>query len=61
MSDLSRVREAALEIYTAEGVSIWMEAPNRFLGMKSPRALVESGDADRVLAYIDFLAEGNFA
>ncbi|WP_157680189.1 antitoxin Xre/MbcA/ParS toxin-binding domain-containing protein [Mycobacterium dioxanotrophicus] len=61
MSDIDRVREAALEIYTDEGVEVWMESPNRMLDMRSPRSLIESGEVGRVLAYIEFLAEGNFA
>lgn len=61
MTDRERVAEAALEIYTKEGVRIWMAAKNRMLDDRSPEDLIRAGETGRVLAYIDFLAEGNFA
>ncbi|TDO18164.1 uncharacterized protein DUF2384 [Mycobacterium sp. BK086] len=56
-----RVFKAALEIYQPDGVKIWLDAENRMLEGKSPADLIRSGDVDRVLALVDFLAEGNFA
>lgn len=56
-----RVRNAALEVYTEEGVKVWMSSPNRMLDGRSPEDLIRSGHEQRVLDYIDFLAEGNFA
>ena len=56
-----RVRNAALEIYDEEGVKVWMSAKNRHLDGRSPEDLIRSGHEQRVLDYIDFLAEGNFA
>ena len=57
----TKVADAALEVYTEEGVRIWMAAKNRHLEDRSPEDLIRSGESDRVMTYIDFLAEGNFA
>lgn len=59
--DWYRCADAALEIYTEEGVRIWMAAKNRMLEDRSPEDCIKTGETDRVMAYIDFLAEGNFA
>lgn len=56
-----RVVDAALEIYTKEGVEVWMTSPNRMLGGRSPEDLIWAGETQRVMDYIDYLAEGNFA
>lgn len=56
-----RVADAANEIYTAEGVRLWMQAKSPALDNRSPEELIESGESQRVLDYIDFLAEGNFS
>jgi uncharacterized protein (DUF2384 family) len=56
-----RVVDAALEVYTKEGVEVWMTSRNRMLDNRSPEDLIWDGETQRVLDYIDFLAEGNFA
>lgn len=60
-ADWTRVADAALEVYTEEGVRVWMTHKNSMLGDRSPEELIKSGETQRVLDYIDFLAEGNFA
>lgn len=60
-ADWRRVADAALEVYAEEGVRIWMSSKNRVLGGHSPEDLIKTGETQRVLDYIDFLAEGNFA
>ncbi len=60
-TDRQRVATAALEVYTEEGVRIWMAAKNRMLEGRSPEDLIRAGETQRVMDYIDFLAEGNFA
>lgn len=61
MVEWKQVVDAALEVYTKEGVELWMTSPNRMLGDRSPEDLIWAGETRRVLDYIDFLAEGNFA
>lgn len=56
-----RIKDAALEVYTEEGVRTWMASKNRHLDGRSPEDLLRSGQERRVLDYINFLAEGNFA
>jgi hypothetical protein len=56
-----RVADAALEIYTEEGVRIWMAAKNRMLDDRSSEECIRGGELQRVVAYVDFLAKGNFA
>jgi hypothetical protein len=59
--DWTRCADAALEVYTEDGVRIWIASPNRHLDGRSPEDCIRAGEAQRVLDYIDFLAEGNFA
>ncbi len=56
-----KVADAANEIYTAEAVRVWMTVPSRMLEDRSPEDLIRAGETQRVMDYIDFLAEGNFA
>lgn len=60
-TDWHRVAVAALEIYTEDGVKIWMASKNRMLDGRSPDDLIRAGQTQRVMDYIEFLAEGNFA
>lgn len=52
------VRTAALEVYTAEGVEIWMAAPNPMLDHRAPADLVANGEGDLVLDLIAAIGEG---
>lgn len=56
-----QVREAAAEVFTPEGVDLWMDGRNRMLDGRSPRELVTEGEGQRALDLIDFLASGSFA
>ncbi len=56
-----QVREAAAEVFTPEGVDLWIDARNRMLDGRSPRELVVQGEGQRALDLIDFLASGSFA
>ena len=49
------------EVYTPEGVTIWMGARNAMLDGRTPDELLEAGESDRVLALLDMLASGGFA
>lgn len=52
---------AANEIYTHEGARTWFRSKNKHLEGQSPDELVKAGETQRVMDYITFLAEGNFA
>ena len=56
--DVARVREAAAEVYTPEGVDLFMEGRNKALGNLSPLALIAAGGTNEVLNLIEGLAEG---
>lgn len=56
--DETRVREAASQVFTAEGVDLWMDAPNPSLNGATPLQFVAGGDTDRVLDVIAGLADG---
>ena len=60
MSEEQAVRKALAEIYTDEGIEIFMTSRNRLLDMRCPIDLVREGDTDRLFAYIDAMAEGVF-
>lgn len=60
ITDEARVRAAAAEVYTPEGVDIWMNAPNRTLNNATPMQFIAAGDTDRVLQVLDRLASGAF-
>lgn len=55
---LDDVRRAAADVFTPEGVEIWVDARNRLLEGLSPRQLVEQGQGDEVLRALEGLAEG---
>ena len=57
---IDEVISAAGEVYTSEGVALWLDAPNRMLHDATPRQCVEAGDGDTVLALIAALAGGTF-
>lgn len=53
-----QVVAACGELFTPEGVPIWMASPNRLLDGRSPDELVEAGEGQRVLDLILALCEG---
>jgi hypothetical protein len=55
------VRNLCSEVYTAEGVEIWMNAPNRSLNNATPLQFIAAGDTDRVLQVLEQLITGGFA
>lgn len=57
-AQLEAVRLAAAEVFTPEGVELWMGAANSLLDWRSPIDLVEAGQADRVLGLLEALATG---
>lgn len=57
-NELEYVRRAAREVLTAEGVEIWLCAPNPWLNGATPSDLVLRGESTRVLTMIEALASG---
>jgi hypothetical protein len=57
---IEQVAEAVSEVYKPEGVTIWLDAPNKWLHNATPRQYVEAGDGDKVLALIEMLTTGSF-
>lgn len=53
-----RVRELLADVYTPEGVEIWLNAPNRSLGGFRAVDLLADGDGADVLAVAERLAGG---
>jgi hypothetical protein len=60
-TDLQRVRELCAEVYTPEGVEIWMAARNQRFHGRTPMELIEAGDTGDVLMVLDQLASGAYA
>ena len=56
--DEEAVRAALRDIYTEEGVEIWLRGRKRLLGGERPIDLIERGEIDRVLAVVEMLASG---
>lgn len=59
--ELIHVVLAALEVFTPDGVRIWMTAPHTQFGGQSPVKLIRTGRVDDVLRVIEQLATGSFA
>lgn len=57
---VAAVRTAAAEVYTPEGVEMWLWSRNTLLDGRSPMSLIASGEHQRVLNLIDAMAEGVF-
>lgn len=58
MTDLERVKEALAEVYRPGGIEVWLASRNRLLEDARPIDLIRQGEAERVLAVIEGLAEG---
>lgn len=56
-----RCYKAALEVYMPEGATIFMGHMHPRLDGRSPDECIRAGDADRVIALLDALAEGTFS
>lgn len=56
--ELSYVVDQLLEIYTAEGVEIWLHGRNRGLDGRRPLDLLRGGEFDTVLEAIERLNAG---
>ena len=48
----------ALEVYTPEGVAIWVQARNRLLDDEAPVTLMERGELMRVFALLESMSSG---
>lgn len=58
---IRRIRALLTEVYTDEGVHIWLHARNRSLGGQVPAELMSVGATEDVLRLAQQLADGNFA
>lgn len=64
MSDdeiIVQIQRALAEVYTPEGVAIWMTAPHKQWNGWTVSEMVNHGRGQDVLALVDQLAWGNFA
>jgi hypothetical protein len=59
--DIAAVRGMCAEIYHTEGVDLWMTAPNKTLGGRSPWELIRDGETDRVLQVLEQLITGAYS
>ena len=58
--DLEYVLDLVAEVFDAEGSALWLHARNRQLDGGRPLDLIANNEADRVIALLDRLADGNF-
>lgn len=56
-----QVRLLAADVFTPEGVEIFMASGNTLLGGMSPLEMIEAGQGDEVLWLLDILASGAFS
>lgn len=56
------VTRAAAEVFTEDGVAVWMDHPQRLGGLQglTPREAIAAGRGRDVLAVIEGLADGVF-
>lgn len=52
------VRIVAATVFKPEALDMWMSSPNPMLEGRTPLQACADGEADRVLAVVDALAEG---
>lgn len=57
---LDAVVAALREVYTEEGVTLFLFSPNRALGGERPAEMVARGEGAKVLRYVEMLAAGSF-
>jgi hypothetical protein len=55
------VRRQLGEVYTPEGVEVWLAGHNRSLGGERAIDLIDRGEGERVLAVIERLTTGAFS
>lgn len=56
--DVKLILERLRDIYTEEGIRIWLHSRNNDLGMRRPIELLEQGEIDQVLDEVDSLVGG---
>lgn len=56
--DVKLILEKLRDIYTEEGIRIWLHSRNGHLGMRRPIELLEQGEIDQVLDEVDSLVGG---
>lgn len=57
--DLQYVLDLVTEVFDEEGGELWLHARNRQLQGARPLDLIRDGDTDRVIDFLDRLADGN--
>ena len=57
----AEARRIASEVYDDEGVELFMNARNRVLDGERPIDLIDRGEGQGVINYLNMLADGNFA
>jgi hypothetical protein len=55
-----RIEALAREVYTEEGVRVWMSGRNKGLGGESPEALIARGEGNQVEQFIAALVVGAY-
>jgi hypothetical protein len=56
LDEAKRLTRAALsEVYTEEGVEIWLHAPNRRFGGRTAMECIESGQGEAVVSVARYL------
>ena len=56
--DVKLILEKLRDVYTEEGIRIWLHSRNSDLGMRRPIELLEQGEIDAVLDEVDSLVGG---
>jgi hypothetical protein len=60
VTEEERVMAAMAPYLTEVGIERWLFVPNGHLDGRTPMDLIEEGQIDRVMAYIETLADGSF-
>lgn len=58
-TELAQARQVLAEIYTPDGIEVWLHGRKRSLNSERPLDLIARGDGERVLARIRQLLDGS--
>lgn len=57
---IEMVRAMLADVYTAEGVELWLQSPNPWLDGQRPSTLIEQGNVTPVFDAIEAMRDGAF-
>lgn len=60
MNEREQIEAVLATVYKPEGVKLWMEGRHKLLDNERPVDLLKAGEAERVLAVAEGLADGAY-